>query len=276
MPKLYQLSSTAYYMCYAAIVLQIASRLYHWTVVVCSTPVNLEDLIMVKPSFSVDDLREALPRLNKTMTLSGVNGEIQILRDTYGIPHVRSETTHDAFFGQGFATAQDRLWHMDYDRRRAYGRWAEFVGASGVGHDKQMRGFQLEASARIDWNVLDDETKAMFEAYASGVNAYIDSIEVLPIEYQVTDTTPDRWTVIDSLAVFKVRHIYMGVFESKLWRAQLVNELGPEQAAQLLLGYQPGHLVISPTGTEYSGAGLDGREELQAGLAGIGNLYTFH
>lgn len=224
---------------------------------------------MAKPAFSVDDLKETLPRLNETLTLSGVNGDIQILRDTFGIPHIRGETTHDAFFGQGFATAQDRLWHMDYDRRRAYGRWAEFVGMSGVAHDKQMRSFQLEASAKIDWGVLDDDTKAMFEAYAAGVNAYIDSIEVLPIEYQVTDTTPDHWTVIDSLAVFKVRHIYMGVFESKLWRAQLVNELGSAQAAQLLSGYQPGHLVISPTGAEYSGSGIDGRKELQAGLAGI-------
>ena len=45
----------------------------------------------------------------------------------------------------------------------------------------------------------------------------------------------------------------MGVFEGKLWRAKLVNTFGPERAANLFKGYQPGHLVIAPPGDEYDG-----------------------
>ena len=63
------------------------------------------------PSFS-----SALPDTVSDMTLPGLEGEIVITRDSYGIPHVKAESEHDAYFGQGFATAQDRLWHMDYDR----------------------------------------------------------------------------------------------------------------------------------------------------------------
>mgnify|MGYP001471520717 CR=1 FL=1 len=129
---------------------------------------------------SAADLESALPDTTSTVTLKGLDGKVRIVRDGHGIPHVRAESTHDAFFGQGFATAQDRLWHMDYDRRRAYGRWAEFVGESGVEHDRTMRRFQIAASVEIDWPALSTETRAMFEAYADGVNAFVESTRSLP------------------------------------------------------------------------------------------------
>ena len=80
---------------------------------------------MTSNSFSVEDLRAAVPATSGTTVVKGLDGNIQIIRDQHGIPHVRATSTHDAFYGQGFATAQDRLWHMDYDRHKAYGRWSE-------------------------------------------------------------------------------------------------------------------------------------------------------
>ncbi|MDP6798216.1 MAG: CocE/NonD family hydrolase [SAR202 cluster bacterium] len=224
---------------------------------------------MTSGSISAADLKSALPDTTSTVTLKGPDGAIQIVRDGHGIPHVRASSTHDAFFGQGFATAQDRLWHMDYDRRKAYGWWAEFVGESGVEHDKTMRRFRIAASVKIDWPALSAETRAMFEAYADGVNAFIDSTQSLPIEYTLTNTTPGHWRPQDSLAVFKVRHIMMGVFEGKYWRAKLINTLGPERAAELLTGYQPGHLMIVPPGSEFDGPTLDGLDELSNGLESV-------
>ena len=60
--------------------------------------------------------------------MAGLKGPVEILRDQWGIPHVRAGNPADAFFGQGFATAEDRFWHMDRDRRMAYGTLAELVG----------------------------------------------------------------------------------------------------------------------------------------------------
>ena len=77
------------------------------------------------------DLKSSLPDTSGTVRLSGLDGHVDIFRDGFGIPHVRAGSAHDAFFGQGFATAQDRLWHMEVDRRRAYGRWAEYAGKQG-------------------------------------------------------------------------------------------------------------------------------------------------
>ena len=77
---------------------------------------------MVAPPKTKDDLNAALPDTSKTLRLTGLSATVDVYRDPFGIPHVRAKSTHDAFFGQGFAAAQDRLWQMEYDRRRAYGR----------------------------------------------------------------------------------------------------------------------------------------------------------
>ncbi len=215
------------------------------------------------------DLRSALPDTSRPLRLKGLEAPVEIYRDRYGIPHVRARTAHDAFFGQGFAAAQDRLWHMDYDRRRAYGRWAEFAGDPGLAQDLMMRRFQIAPTVRADYQAVNAETRAMFDAYAAGVNAFIQSTDRLPIEYSLVEGSPEPWQPWDCMAVFKVRHILMGVFEGKLWRARLLRALGPEKAARLLRGYQPGHLLIVPPGAVYDGPALDGLEELRKGMAAI-------
>ena len=219
-----------------------------------------------------EDLKQALPKIDGTIPLAGLDASVEVYRDTYGIPHVRASSERDAFYAQGFVTAQDRLWHMEYDRRRGAGRWAEAVGVSALEQDKLMRRFRLEASARADYQAVEDHTRMMLDAYAAGVNAFIDSTESLPVEYRIAGLQPEPWQPWDGLVVYKVRHIFMGVFESKLWRARMVSELGPERAAKLFPGYQPGQLLILPPGEVYSGPLEDGLEELSRGAAALNYL----
>src|SRR5579864_9064160 len=68
------------------------------------------------------DLTAALPDLNESIRPLGLRSGAEIWRDQDGIPHITAASAYDAFFVQGFVHAQDRLWHMEYDRRRAYGR----------------------------------------------------------------------------------------------------------------------------------------------------------
>ena len=195
-----------------------------------------------------DDLRAALPDTSTPLRLAALEGQVKIYRDTHGIPHIKAETARDAFFGQGFATTQDRLWHMDSDRRRAYGRWAEYAGETAVEDDLLMRRFQLLASVKLDYDEVDEETTEMLDAYAAGVNAFIETTEALPVEYGIVGGEPEPWRPWDCLAVYKVRHVLMGGFDGKLWRARLVNELGAQRAAALLPGHEPGQLLIVPPG----------------------------
>ncbi|NDF38492.1 MAG: hypothetical protein EB140_06120, partial [Proteobacteria bacterium] len=55
------------------------------------------------------------------IVVNGVHSPVTIRRDGWGIAHVDASTEADAWFGQGFVAAQDRLWQMEFDRRSAIG-----------------------------------------------------------------------------------------------------------------------------------------------------------
>ncbi|MDE2717928.1 MAG: penicillin acylase family protein, partial [Chloroflexota bacterium] len=210
-------------------------------------------------------LDAALPNVKTDLSFDALDGPVTVFRDTYGIPHVKATTVHDAFFGQGFATAQDRLFQMDHDRRWAYGRWAEVAGESAVEQDVLMRKFQLRRSVERDYEAINSETRAMFEAYAEGVNGFIETTEALPVEYAMLGESPESWTAEDCLAVFKARHVLMGHMEAKLWRAKTVAALGPERAAELMPQYEKGGLLIVQPGAEYLGENYDVLGEYESG-----------
>ncbi len=219
-----------------------------------------------------EEMKAALPDTSRALSSEGVGGEIEIFRDGFGIPHVRASSYHDAFFGQGFATAQDRLWHMDYDRHLAYGRWAELAGEAAVEQDVLMRRLGIGPSVEGDYPVLNMGAKIMLDAYAAGVNAYIDGPDPLPVEYRLLDTVPEPWQPWDCLAVFKVRHILMGPFEGKVWRAHLIDALGLQRAAEVIPRYLEGHLLIAPPGEEYAGGAWDALARLSEGPEDFGWL----
>jgi penicillin G amidase len=216
----------------------------------------------------MDDLSAAVPECTGTLRLPGLAHVVKIRRDRLGIPHIQAQSVHDAFFAQGFAHAQDRLWQMDYDRHRAYGRVAEYLGASALRQDLLLRRLRLAASARADYDVVNAETRAMLEAYAAGVNAYVQTARRLPIEFQLLHTTPEPWQPWDACAVFKVRHVFTGgVWQAKLWRARLLRHLGPERTAILYTDKASGQPLIIPPGVDYRGLELNGLEPLRAGEA---------
>ncbi len=202
------------------------------------------------------NLTAHLPRTTGRVSLPGLSAPAEIYRDAWGIPHARTASESDALFVQGFFTAQDRLWQMEYDRRRGSGRWAEVVGKAALDQDVMMRRFRLVDSAQADYGAVNAHTRKLMDAYAAGVNAWIETAAAegyLPVEFSISGTDPEPWQPWDGLVVFKVRHILMGVFESKTWRAQLVRELGPEKASLLAPGYQPSQLQILPPGSRYEG-----------------------
>lgn len=224
---------------------------------------------------SSPDLAAGLPDLQRSISAAGLAARVDVFRDPQGIPHIRAASLQDAFFAQGFVHAQDRLWQMEYDRRRAYGRWAEYAGPTAADGDVQMRRFRLEASARADHAAVAPGTREIVESYAAGVNAFIETTRALPVEFQIVGARPEPWQPWDSFAVYKVRHVLMGVWQTKAWRGRLVRHLGPELTAQLCPGTPPTPVLIVPPGVEYSGPAIDGLQELtdaEAALAEVAAL----
>ena len=198
---------------------------------------------------------------SSTVTLRGLDGPVEVFRDEYGIPHARATSVHDAFFAQGFVHAESRLWRMDFDRRRALGRSAEFVGPPGVTMDVFARKAGLRQSALADHAALGAEARGVLEAYSQGVNAFTASAPEPSVEYRLLGEEPEPWEPWHCCAVIKVLHVLMGTWEPKLWRARLRAVLTPRLAAAMIAeGQEPDVLVVPP--------GLELTPPDQADLAG--------
>ncbi len=127
----------------------------------------------------------------------------EIVRGSFGEPHIFANSLEKAFFYAGYSVAQDRLWQMDLSRRSARGRLAALLGAQAVNSDKDAIrfGYTDQEYQRL-FEKLSAETKTIFQAYANGVNAWIDEAaqqKKLPQNYE--GTKPEKWTVNDSLAI---------------------------------------------------------------------------
>lgn len=190
--------------------------------------------------------------MSQTLSGPGLEAPLTIRRDAFGVAHIDAATEHDAWFGQGFAAAQDRLWQMEYDRRRAVGRWSEAAGPAGLPADRMAKRLRLEAAAKADLAVMAAEVRAMFEAYAAGVNAFLASGAALPPEFALTGVTPEPWQAWHSLAVFKIRHILMGLWQWKLACGALFARVGPETWQALQFQPPVGSALILPPGGDIS------------------------
>src|SRR6188768_3984786 len=90
-------------------------------------------------AITMADVRAAVPEMTGEVPIQGLAGNVEVMRDAYGVPHIRARGADDLFIALGYAHAQDRLWQMDATRRRGLGRWAEWVGPSGVAADSLAR-----------------------------------------------------------------------------------------------------------------------------------------
>ena len=77
----------------------------------------------------------------------GVRAEIQ--RDAWGIPHIYAGSDTHLFFAFGYGMAQDRLFQLDYLRRKASGTLAEVLGHDGLSLDTIARTVGLSVTATI-------------------------------------------------------------------------------------------------------------------------------
>ena len=139
---------------------------------------------------------ESLAQIDGRMELAGLNAEVQVLRDEWGVPHIYANNVDDLFFAQGFVVAQDRLWQMEIWRRTAEGRLSELVGPAALKHDKLYRLFRYRGPFdAAEWSSYHPDGKRIFSAYAAGINAFITSAgDKLPVEFRLTGIRPEPWT----------------------------------------------------------------------------------
>jgi penicillin amidase len=137
--------------------------------------------------------------------LQGLKKSVTVRRDERGIPYIEAADEEDLYFAQGYVTASDRLWQMDLFRRTARGELSEIFGKLTLEEDKRHRAYGFAQVAEATAAQADPRQRAVVEAYARGVNAYIASLDEqsLPVEFKLLGYRPRPWTPADSSAVGK-------------------------------------------------------------------------
>jgi penicillin amidase len=160
--------------------------------------------------------------ITKTTQVAGLRGRVTVRRDERGIPYIEATNDEDLYFAQGYVMASDRLWQMDLMRRTARGELAEVLGTAALDQDKQHRtlGFAQEVDA--EFAQASTQTRALLDAYARGVNAYIVGLDAksLPPEFQILQYKPRPWTPADSLLPVKL----FAEALSNTWRLDVMRE----------------------------------------------------
>jgi penicillin amidase len=168
---------------------------------------------------------------------AAVRGNVEIARDRWGIPHILADRDDDLFFAFGFAMAQDRLFQLDYLRRKGTGRLAEVLGPSALELDVLARTVGLPRIARDEWALLAPETRRVVDWFSSGINAQIEACHGrLPIEFDLLDYRPEPWSPIDCLAIeAEFRWYLTGRFPVIVMPELVKRRLGPGALYQAFL-----------------------------------------
>ena len=199
----------------------------------------------------------------------GRHGEVLLVRDAWGIPHIQAGSATGAWFGMGYACAQDRLFQMEYDRRRAAGRWAEIAGPAAVPGDVLARRMNLTEAARADVAVMSKPVRAMFEAYARGVSTVIAS-GVRPPD--LAGDVVEPWQPWHSVAAYKVRHILMGQWQHKLAEATVLARAGADALRRLDTRSPAGSPLSVPPGGRLARVIAEAAGEIERAAPHLGFL----
>lgn len=198
-------------------------------------------LVVAGAGFGWWTVQRSFPQTSGTIEVAGLDAGVTVERDDAGIPTVIATTDHDLFVAQGYVHAQDRFWEMDFRRHVTAGRLAELFGASQVPTDAFIRTLGWRTIAEQEYSALDEPTKAIYDAYAEGVNAYLDerggaelSLEYAVLGLQNPGYSPEPWTGVDSIAWLKAMAWDLrSNLEDEIDRALLATALPPEEVARL-------------------------------------------
>ncbi len=200
-------------------------------------------------------IRRSFPQTDGQIEVAGLGNQVEVVRDVDGVPHIYASTTQDLFFAQGYTHAQDRFWQMDFWRHVGAGRLAEMFGEDQVETDMFLRSLDFTGIAEQELDEMPAEHRGILEAYAAGVNAYLEehspsqiSLEyaILPLQNSGYEIEP--WTPVHSLTWAKVMSWDLSWnLLQEIDRATLSASLPLDRIAQLYPAYPEGTPVIVPS-----------------------------
>ena len=202
--------------------------------------------IVVVTLVGVSLIRKPLPQTSGELSLSGLTSNVTVLRDGQGVPQIYADNAQDLFRAQGYVAAQDRFFEMDVRRHITAGRLSEMIGKSGLQTDRVIRTMGWRQVAEAELPTLAPSTRQYLQAYADGVNAYIEKAgnpDNMAVEYSVlgqqfSDYRVEPWTPADSLSWLKAMAWDLrGDYDGELTRARLAATITPARLTQIFPPY---------------------------------------
>ena len=208
--------------------------------------------------------RQSLAKLDGDFNVPGVREPVEIIRDKWGVTHIYAKNEADLFFAQGYVAAQDRLWQLYMWRMEHEGRLSEILGPAAFARDRETRLLMFRGPFDDkEWTSYHPHGKAIFTAFANGVNAYITQNDNLPVEFKLTGLKPDLWKPETPL----LRVAGMGDANAELTLARLVARVGVKEATKQHL-WDPWSEIVVPPGLDVNAIGAN----VTAGRGGRGGL----
>jgi penicillin amidase len=190
---------------------------------------------------------------SQTLAIAGLQQPVQVRFDDRHVPHIFAQNDHDLYFAQGYLTAQDRLWQMDFVTHVAAGRLSEIVGPARLETDRFFRRMGLKYGAEKSLAVMmaNPTTRTVLTSYSDGVNAYIQSLDPkdYPFEYKLLDYAPEPWEPIKCSLLLKYMAFDLSGRSDDLRMSNALGKYGAAVVKDLFPDYPEREDPIVPVGT---------------------------
>ena len=196
-------------------------------------------------------LGRRLPSIDRDIGLPGLHAPVRIRRDRWGVVYVDAHDDDDAWFGLGFAQAQDRAFQLELRLRTLRGTLSALFGEQTLDIDRLSRRVGFVEAARRQVPELHADVRDQIEAFVRGVNAGLvaGSRAVAP-EFALLRSQPSRWHAEDVVAMGKLlSFLLIGNWDVELSRLKVLLSDGARALRDLdPTPYPPAHVVVAPSG----------------------------
>ena len=176
-----------------------------------------------------------LPVRGGEWRIAGLSAPVEVTVDPDGVPRIRAATEADGAAALGYMHARDRMFQMELMRRAASGRLSELLGRMTLPLDRTMRVLGLRQRAEEEWAAMPPAPRALLDAYARGVNAFLAVHGRFAAPELAVLGTPEPWSPVDTVLWGKTMGVYLsGNYRTELARAALEHDGVPAEAVEAL------------------------------------------
>lgn len=190
----------------------------------------------------------------QTLSLPGLRQPVTVRFDDHRVPHIFAQNDHDLYFAQGYLTARDRLWQMEFQTHVAAGRISEIVGPRALEYDRFQRrmGLPYGAARALPVMMSNPTTRTVLTAYSAGVNAYIGALSPrdYPLEYKLLGYAPEPWQPLKCALLLQLMAWDLSGRSDDLRLSNVLGKYGPAVVRDLFPDYPSREDPIVPVGTQ--------------------------